>query len=695
MKTIGYLLSAAAMTALLASCTEKMEENNESHDTDAVRVEMTFKSKALSTKTQLDENGLDVIWSEDDAISLFDGVANEKFDIGNFDGSFAEFTGKAVKSSDYYAVYPYAEGNTMADGIISTVLPSSQTAMQGSFAQNVNLSYAKADEDGNLTFRNLCGLVTFEISSVPEGRTLTSVSFSGRNGEALSGNVSINTADGSASAAAAGGAGSVTLSGDEDGIPAGKYVFTSLPAVLEKGLVITFSYADGGTASIYAGGRLEIKAGVKANIGTVAAPVPADGTEANPYKIASAADLQNMKNIIAELDYSGTYPAGAPSVWFRLVSDIDMSGEEWTPLYVPESGLPWDGYPVINFDGNGHRISNLGVSGRHASFFGVMLGKCTDLTFENPVITYDSANPTPVGVVASVLPGYNRQGAGLATPELNNVHTVGGSVAGASGYRTDTEGSWDNPAYAAGGLCGVMRQGAVIANSTSSTKVDGTIVGGIAGVCQDGGKIDMSKSSGALYAHGDAVDVYAGGIAGMINGLENSVFEIINCSSSTPDNGIIDAKDMGHSAGGIVGKLGHHSLVHFCYSTAKVEARLNAGGIIGNAQGADNSNVTNCAAANTRIYTEPYACDIEWGLGLISGYISASGISMKDCHAVNGIEIQRKKPGTADVENITPQDNETGNVGSDVSFTLTRYWGSQDASNLDDAKSKAGIGAEI
>ena len=674
MKTIGYFLSAAAMTALLASCTEKI-------------------SKALSTKTQLDENGLDVIWSEDDAISLFDGVANEKFDIGNFDASIAEFTGKAVKSSDYYAVYPYAEDNTMMNGVISTVLPSSQTAMQGSFAQNVNLSYAKADENGNLTFMNLCGLVTFEISSVPEGRTLESVSFSGRNGEVLSGNVIINTADGSASAAAGSSAGAVTLAGAEDGIPAGKYVFTSLPAVLEKGLVITFSYADGGTASIYAGNRLEIKAGVKANIGTVAAPVPADGTEANPYKIASVADLQNMKNIIAELDYSGAYPAGAPSVWFKLVSDIDMSGEEWTPLYVPESGLPWEGYPVINFHGNGHRISNLGVSGRHASFFGVMLGKCTDLTFENPVIAYDSANPTPVGVVASVLPGYNRQG--LATPELNNVHTVGGSVAGASGYRTDTEGSWDNPAYAAGGLCGVMRQGAVIVNSTSSTKVDGTIVGGIAGVCQDGGKIDMSKSSGALYAHGDAVDVYAGGIAGMINGLENSDFEIINCSSSTPDNGIIDAKDMGHSAGGIVGKLGRHSLVHFCYSTAKVEARLNAGGIIGNAQGADNSSVTNCAAANQRIYTEPYGCDIEWGLGLISGYISASGISMRDCHAVNGIEIQRKNPGTAVVVDITPQDNETGNIGSDVSFTLTRYWGSQDASDLDDAKSKAGIGADI
>ena len=117
--------------------------------------------------------------------------------------------------------------------------------------------------------------------------------------------------------------------------------------------------------------------------------------------------------------------------------------------------------------------------------------------------------------------------------------------------------------------------------------------------------------------------------------------------------------------------------------------------VIGNAQGADNSSVTNCAAANQRIYTEPYGCDIEWGLGLISGYISASGISMKDCHALNGIEIQRKKPGTEVVEDITPQDNETGNIWSDTDFTLTRYWGSQDATSLEDAKSKAGIGADI
>ena len=177
MKTVYRVLAAAAIAAVSAGCAK--EEIEGQSQMPQAKVEMTFTSEAALTRTQL-ENGSKVIWTEGDAIGIFGGAESaEEFsllEIDADDASKAVFTGSAVPAETYYAIYPYHEGARMANGVISTVLPSEQEAVSGTFGTDVNLSAAVSTADNALSFRNVCGLVSLQISSIPEGYSLKAVS---------------------------------------------------------------------------------------------------------------------------------------------------------------------------------------------------------------------------------------------------------------------------------------------------------------------------------------------------------------------------------------------------------------------------------------------------------------------------------------------------------------------------------------
>ena len=68
------------------------------------------------------------------------------------------------------------------------------------------------------------------------------------------------------------------------------------------------------------------------------------GTASDPYIIASGADLNYLSNLP-----SGQYCRG----YYKLMADIDMGGHEFSPIY----------HLVGIFDGNGHKITNLQITG--------------------------------------------------------------------------------------------------------------------------------------------------------------------------------------------------------------------------------------------------------------------------------------------------------------------------------------------
>ena len=251
MKTIYGFMALAAIAALSVSC----DKEQTAGDGQPSKVEMTFTSRAAGqsqvasgTKTAL-QDGEKVVWTDGDAIGIFGNSGKaEQFaleSIDESDASVATFKGSALPAETYYAVYPYDADAELSGDAISAELPAVQTAAgDGTFAAGVNLSAAVA-ENGNLQFENLCGLVTLTLSSVPEGYSLESVTLEGRNGEKISGEVSVSVPDLKAAAGENAGT-SVTLAAAEGSyLSAEAYVFTVIPATFSNGIRVTFDYPDG------------------------------------------------------------------------------------------------------------------------------------------------------------------------------------------------------------------------------------------------------------------------------------------------------------------------------------------------------------------------------------------------------------------------------------------------------------------
>lgn len=170
MKTRNFLwtLPLAAVTLVMAACSNDEIIDGESQLGETVK--MTFTADAPQTRTILlpVEPGTDwrgVEWQLGDAISVFDkNNANNRF--GNYDeGDLGKFSGTAVESDSYIAVYPYNKQMVCNGKTVSGLsLPSTQEAVAGTFAQNLSLAWAQTTSDYMfLEFHHLCAVVKFSI----------------------------------------------------------------------------------------------------------------------------------------------------------------------------------------------------------------------------------------------------------------------------------------------------------------------------------------------------------------------------------------------------------------------------------------------------------------------------------------------------------------------------------------------------
>ena len=105
-----------------------------------------------ASKSFLDGNG-EILWNAGDAISVFDGTANRQFTTAEegAKGVF-EYYGQ-LSQEESYALYPYDASAAVSANAITTTLPTTQTAVAGSFAQGANLAvgYTAA---GQVQFKN-------------------------------------------------------------------------------------------------------------------------------------------------------------------------------------------------------------------------------------------------------------------------------------------------------------------------------------------------------------------------------------------------------------------------------------------------------------------------------------------------------------------------------------------------------------
>lgn len=243
-----------------------------------------------------------------------------------------------------------------------------------------------------------------------------------------------------------------------------------------------------------------------------------DGTAAKPWIITSARQMSYIYDDLkaGEIRY------------FKLGADIDMSEiDSWVPL---NAASPYD--KQIDFDGDGHTISNFSCNAAsYPSFFGVLYGKCHDVTFTNATITSASKG-------CGILGGYG--GTSGKPCIVENVH-LQGTVTCTSGNNV-------------GGMFGTARE-CTIDRSSADVVVD---------------------SKGQL----------TGGLIGADAGLGVTITNCWTAGSVTTTASI---------AGGICGDLvAAGSSILNCYSTASVTTQFIFGGIVGRACAGQKTNATNC-----------------------------------------------------------------------------------------------------
>lgn len=196
MKTRNLIFTSGlffSMTLALLSCAkvqspEPSPESSAENQEQSGKIEMEFSAiSEAGTKTALGElsGGLrPITWVKDDEIKIY---FNESFTTSKAlsDGATTTFKASVDEAPAYYAVYPSSAESSLTDGSISVTIPARPVASKDFGSVHYAAAIAK---DGNLSFKNLCGFIRFEIRN-PEIRSLI---IRGAGEQLLAGKVSVS-----------------------------------------------------------------------------------------------------------------------------------------------------------------------------------------------------------------------------------------------------------------------------------------------------------------------------------------------------------------------------------------------------------------------------------------------------------------------------------------------------------------------
>ena len=258
--------------------------------------------------------------------------------------------------------------------------------------------------------------------------------------------------------------------------------------------------------------------------GTVEAFTEGSGTKEDPWRIENAEQLAYL----AQQVNNGTNYRGKH---FLLVSDLDLSVKEWTPIGTYSNSF-WGG-----FDGGGRTITGMTITGKENKYVG-LFGACYNFT-------------APSSYIKSV------------TVKRANIsgHSFVGAIAGAGANISDCY-SIENTIYASrcvGGVCGSLIGNISGCYNSSSVKGNST-AGGIMGSAsyegRDGnGVVQYCYNIGAVTV--SQQDSSVGGITGASANRYN-ISNCLNCGKITGN---------GKNVGGIAGSTdsNYMNFIGNCY----------------------------------------------------------------------------------------------------------------------------------
>lgn len=269
MKTIR-IISVAAAAAMFMACAKENIITPSSQELSP----LTFNAVAAgsvsddATKTVLSENGLDVLWTAGDAISVCGAASAFTSDLAEGSSAKTSFSGEALAADVYYAVYPYSAVSSWNGSTAVLELPAEQAPALNTFANGLGICYASTSaEDMAFRFEHLLGYVKFTIDE--NSGAVTTVNIATNGNEPLAGSFTVDLSSETPSASASGSMSHIVMKSETPLAP-GNYYIAMLPGTYAQGLTVTFSNAEGQTASKSMNTSLTLEAGQIQNIGTVA-----------------------------------------------------------------------------------------------------------------------------------------------------------------------------------------------------------------------------------------------------------------------------------------------------------------------------------------------------------------------------------------------------------------------------------------
>lgn len=320
------------------------------------------------------------------------------------------------------------------------------------------------------------------------------------------------------------------------------------------------------------------------------APDGGSGTKDSPYNLYNIVDMLEMSEKLEE----------GNMIYFQLMNDIDMMGIPWVPLNFAQP------YKLqIDFNGNNHTISNFYCNApNYASFFGVLYGRCYDVTFKDAVIEGETSS------ACGIIGGYC--GTSGLPGEARNVH-VSGSV-----------------------------------TSTGSVNGVGGLFGRINGATIIGCSADCEVYSNKSYCGG-------------LYGYDAAASTVSDCWTA---GHVKAAQRVGGITGGLVSP---GTKIYNCYSTMEVEAGFAIGGIAGHCnqdqkagtplESQPNNVIDKCIAWNGYVHATNNDESVHYSSGAIAGFTSVKNY-LSDCYRKADLDFQECATGSFNVlydqENASP-----------------------------------------
>ena len=621
-KTIKYIPFIAASIFAFAACTAETIDKPVYKAGEQIKISATLPTlddAPASVKVDFAQgtNKVDLSWSTSDQLTIIDEASSaySTFDLTSVAGSKAEFSGTAVSGSSFTVLYPgtytsvsdieshaYDSQTQTGNGSLAH-LTEAYSAKIGGLTDISNVAFAAPAggsfvQSGILKFYlqmpdyvdgvKQVGISTdtdaFHTDNVDMMDSALCLNLSGITLDAQHAFTAYMATSWNTSTVASGETLTVCVIDGND-LEWKREVVLTGDFTLTPGLVSVIKLNKNGWASTnrYAGGT---------------------GIEGDPYLIATPEQMVYMNQDLEN----------GKVKYFKLIDDIDMTSvSDW----VPANNVTVDGKydKEINFDGDGHTISNFSCSGtEYPSLFGVLHGSVKNLTVDHATIT---AGGNTAGVIAGYI-GSSSGALGSVSGVTVSNSTVTGSkrhLGGFAGYATKVSGvisdchvintSVRSSSDRVGGLFGQVDESIDIAGcSAEAVIVQGTFnIGGLIGVGY--GRVVNCTSSGTITSSNTTkdADIALGGLVGYVDKASSIISK---CSSSVVANQTTNGRDIGglvgkivsgaieksfatgnvagiqRNVGGLVGLVTSGSAtIRDCYATGNVTANAYSGGLIG------------------------------------------------------------------------------------------------------------------